>query len=149
MRFLKTQIQQCLIAKKKKYKLLFIIHESHEILHYKRMKKESRWELLLAAAPCCTVQWTTYHVFIIALFTLVNSFFKKKKPVQLIDFTRTVQVNVNNNFFFKKISLRWIKFIHTVISILFLIIFYLILLHAKKIMETIVLVGWILYVIEL
>jgi hypothetical protein len=34
--------------------------------------------------------------------------------------------------FFKKISLRLIKFTRTVISILFLIIFYLILLHAQK-----------------
>ena len=29
----------------------------------------------------------------------VNNFFLKK-PVHLIDFTRTVHVNVNNNFFF-------------------------------------------------
>jgi hypothetical protein len=73
-----------------------------------------------------------------------------KKSMQLIDFTRTVHMNVNNNFyFFKKNSLRWIKFIHTIISFLFLIIFYLILLHAQKIMETVVFVGWILYVIEL
>jgi len=42
--------------------------------------------------------------------------------------------------FFKKISLKWIKFTHTVISILFLIICYLILLYAQKIMKTIVLV---------
>ena len=42
--------------------------------------------------------------------------------------------------FFKKISLRWIKFTRTVISILFLIIYYLILLHAQKIMKTVVLV---------
>ena len=71
--------------------------------------------------------------------------------MQLIDFTRTVHVNVNNNFFlfFKKISLRWIKFTRTVISILFLIIFYLILLHAQKIMKTVVLVEWILYVMKL
>ena len=73
-----------------------------------------------------------------------------KKSMQLIDFTHTVHMNVNNNFYFKKkISLRWIKFIHTIISILFLIIFYLILLHAQKIMETVVFVGLILYVIEL
>jgi hypothetical protein len=69
--------------------------------------------------------------------------------VQLIDFTRTIHVNVNSDFFYKKISLRWIKFTCTVISILFMIIFYLILLHAQKIMETVVLVGWILYVMEL
>ena len=55
----------------------------------------------------------------------------------------------SNFYFFKKISLSWIKFIRTVISILFLIIFYLILLHALKIIKTVVLVGWILYVIKL
>ena len=71
-----------------------------------------------------------------------------KKPMQLINFTRTVHVNVNSNFF-KKISLRWIKFIRTVILILFLVIFYLILLHAQRIMETVVFVEWILYVMEL
>jgi hypothetical protein len=62
-------------------------------------------------------------------------FFFLKKPVQLI---------VNNIFIFifKKISLRWIKFTRTVISILSLIIFYLILLHAQKIMKTVVLVEW-------
>jgi len=42
--------------------------------------------------------------------------------------------------FFFKISLRWIKFTRTVISILFLLICYLILLHAQKIMKTVVLV---------
>jgi hypothetical protein len=51
--------------------------------------------------------------------------------------------------FVKKNSLRWIKFTRIVISILFLIIFYLILLHAQKIMKTIVLVEWILYVMKL
>jgi len=32
----------------------------------------------------------------------VNSFFLFEKPVQLIDFTHTVHVNVNSNIFFKK-----------------------------------------------
>ena len=61
-----------------------------------------------------------------------------------------------NSFFYKKKTVQWIinslalfKFTRTVISILFMIIFYLILLHAQKIMETVVLVGWILYVMEL
>jgi hypothetical protein len=68
--------------------------------------------------------------------------FFPEKPVQLSDFTRTIHVNVNNIFFlfFKKISLKWIKFTRTVISILFLVIFYLILLHDPKIMKTVVLV---------
>jgi hypothetical protein len=35
-------------------------------------------------------------------------------------------------FFEKKINLKWIKFTHIVISILFLIIFYLILLLKKS-----------------
>jgi hypothetical protein len=85
----------------------------------------------------------------LALFTWTVFFFWK--PVQWIDFTRTVHIHVNSNFFlfFLKIHLRWIKFTHIVISILFLIIFYLILLHAQKIIETVVLIGWILYVIEL
>ena len=39
--------------------------------------------------PCSTV----------ALFTLVNSFFFLEKPVQLIDFTRIVHVNMNNIVF--------------------------------------------------
>jgi hypothetical protein len=96
-------------------------------------------------------QWSVEHDSIVALFTKVNSFFFFEKPEQLIDFTRTIHVNVNNNIFlfFKKISLRWIKFTRTVISILFLIIFYLILLHAQKIMKTVVLVEWILYVMKL
>jgi hypothetical protein len=43
-------------------------------------------------------------LFILFYFKkLVNIFFEK--PVQLINFTRTVHVNVNSNFF-KKISLR-------------------------------------------
>jgi hypothetical protein len=158
------------------------IHGSHQIMHLKRMENKSRSYLLLAAAPCCTVQWTVQHPSTVALLTKVNSvfFFLKnqwtvrvnfnslalymnicfsknqlivfflEKPVQLIDFTRIVHVNVNSNFYFKKkISLRWIKFIRTVISIWFLIIFYLILLHVQKIMEIVVLVRWILYVIEL
>ena len=117
------------------------------------------------------VQWTVEPYSTVALFTKVHSFFLSKnqcewinslalftwkvyfffseKPVQLIDFTCTVYVNVNSNLFLKKIGLRWIKFTRTVISILFLIIFYLILLHAKKIMETVVLVKWILYVMKL
>ena len=49
----------------------------------------------------------------------------------------------------KKTSLEWIKFTCTVMSILYLIIFYLILLHAQKIMKTVVLIGWILFVMEL
>jgi hypothetical protein len=52
-------------------------------------------------------------------------------------------------FLKKKTSLGWIKFTHIVISILFMIIFYLILLHVQKIIETLVFVGWILYVMEL
>jgi hypothetical protein len=74
-----------------------------------------------------------------------------KKLMQLIDSTRIIHVNVNNIFFLfvKKSSLRWIKFTRTVISILFMIIFYLILLHAQKIMKTIVLVEWILHVMKL
>jgi len=71
--------------------------------------------------------------------------------MQLIDSTRIIHVNVNNIFFLfvKKNSLRWIKFTRTVISIFFMIIFYLILLHAQKIMKTIVLVEWILHVMKL
>ena len=43
---------------------------------------------------------TVQHASTVALFTLVNNFFFFEKPVQLIDFTRTVHVNVNNNFVF-------------------------------------------------
>ena len=68
--------------------------------------------------------------------------------MQLSNFIRTIQVNMNN-FFLKKISLKWIKFTRTVISILFLIIFYLILLYTQKIMKTIVLAEWILYIMKL
>jgi hypothetical protein len=64
-------------------------------------------------------------------------------------FTRTVHVHVNSNFKKKKTSVDWIKFTHIVISILLLIIFYLILLHAQKIMKIVLLVGWILYVMKL
>ena len=117
---------------------------------FETLENKSRCYLLLAATPCCTVQWTVQHGAAFALFTKVNSanfvffkkaansaislalymnnlfiylFFKKpvnfffEKPVQLINFTCTVHVNVNSNFFKKKISLRWIKFICTVISI--------------------------------
>ena len=52
-------------------------------------------------------------------------------------------------FFSRKTSIEWIKFTRTVISILYLIIFYLILLHAQKVMKTVVLIGWILDVMEL
>jgi hypothetical protein len=52
-------------------------------------------------------------------------------------------------FFPRKTNIEWIKFTRTVMSILYLIIFYLILLHAQKIMKTVVLIGWILYVMEL
>jgi hypothetical protein len=64
-----------------------------------------------------------------ALFTKWTVFFPEKL-VQLINCTCIFHVNVNNIFFKKKISLRWIKFTCTIISILFMIIFYLILLHA-------------------
>jgi cell shape-determining protein MreC len=52
-------------------------------------------------------------------------------------------------FFSRKTSIEWIKFTRTVILILYLIIFYLILLHAQKVMKTVVLIGWILDVMEL
>jgi cell shape-determining protein MreC len=52
-------------------------------------------------------------------------------------------------FFSRKTSIEWIKFMRTVISILYLIIFYLILLHVQKVMKTVVLIGWILDVMEL
>jgi len=65
-------------------------------------------------------------------YTVKSLGFFKKKSVQLIDFTHTIHVNMNNIFLLKN-SLRWIKFTRTVIPILFLIIFYLILLHAQKI----------------
>jgi len=84
----------------------------------------------------------------ILFFSKSQLIFFFEKLLQLINFTHTVYVNVNNNFF-KKISLKWIKFIRTIISILLLVIFYLILLHAQRIMKTVVLVGWILYVMEL
>ena len=95
--------------------------------------------------------WTVEPCFTVSLFIKVNSFF----------FWKTSAVNWfhshcsrerEQQFFFlflKKISLRWIKCTRTVISILFMIIFYLILLHAQKIMETVVLVGCISYVMEL
>jgi hypothetical protein len=76
----------------------------------KKMKTDPTWFLWLH----CLVNSTAS--FIAVLFTKVNSFFFEKlvnsffffeKPVQLIDFTHTIHVNVNNNFyFFKKISLR-------------------------------------------
>ena len=52
-------------------------------------------------------------------------------------------------FVSRKTSIEWIKFTRTVISILYLIIFYLILLHAQKVMKTVVFIGWILDVMEL
>jgi hypothetical protein len=134
-------------------------------MRLKRMEIESRSYLLLAAAPCCTVQWTMQHpsqqcewILIYSYCSLKQCFFFEK-PVNSFFFWKTSAVNWFhshcsreydiNFYFFKKMSLSWIKFIHTVISILFLIIFYLILLHALKIIETVVLVGWILYVIKL
>ena len=52
-------------------------------------------------------------------------------------------------FFSRKTSIEWIKFTRTVISILYLIIFYLILLHTQKDMKIVVLIGWILDAMEL
>ena len=78
-------------------------------------------------------------------------FFKKKK-ISAINWFHLHYSREHEQYFFlfvKKNSLRWIKFTRTVISILFLIIFYLILLLAQKIMKTIVLVEWILYVMKL
>jgi hypothetical protein len=58
-----------------------------------------------------------------------------------------------NNFFFLLVCYFFNSHCshehRTVISILYLIIFYLILLHAHKIIKTIVLIGWILYVMKL
>jgi hypothetical protein len=110
----------------------------------------------LIHSHCSSVKFSFFFVFkkpvrvinSLALFKWKVYFFSEK-PVYLIDFTRTVHMNVNIIFFKKKISLRWIKFTRTVISILFLIIFYLIVLHAQKIMETVVLVKWILYLMKL
>jgi len=129
LRLKQPQQSTCLVNIKTQF-----IFYGHWVLNLKRSKNE-------AALGCfsslhCSLKWTV-------------RFFYIKKTVQWIDFTRTVHVNVNNNFFLKKTSLEWIKFTRTVISILFLIIFYLILLHAQKIMETVVLVGWILYVMKL
>ena len=48
----------------------------------------------------CSVNSATY---LYCRIVYVNKFFLKKKSVQLIDFTHTVHVNVNNIFFvFKK-----------------------------------------------
>jgi hypothetical protein len=75
-----------------------------------------------------------------------------KKKTSVINWFHSHYSREREQYFFlfvKKNSLRWIKFTRIVISILFLIIFYLILLHAQKIMKTIVLVEWILYVMKL
>jgi hypothetical protein len=136
VRFTRTHIYQCLVTKK----MIFLGRTHQFLLSCHRFGE----------AEFCCFSWWFFNDSTVALFTW-TVFLYKKKPMQLIDFTRTVHVNVNNNFFlfFKKISLRWIKFTRTVISILFLIIFYLILLHAQKIMKTVVLVEWILYVMKL
>ena len=122
-------IYQCLVTEKK----VIFLGRTHQFCCFSWWFSNEQWSH--APLSHCLLKWTVFF----------------EKPVQLIDFTRTVHVNVNNNFFlfFKKISLRLLKFTRTVISILFLIIFYLILLHAQKIMKTVVLVEWILYVMKL
>jgi hypothetical protein len=139
VRFTRSHIYQCLVTEKK---IIFLGRTHQFSLPCHRFGEAVSWwfsseQWSMAPLPHCSCEQ-----FFFVLFYF-------EKPVQLIDFTRTVHVNVNNNFFFKKISLRWIKFTRTVISILFLIIFYLILLHAQKIMKTVVLVEWILYVMKL
>jgi hypothetical protein len=89
------------------------------------------------------------HGSTVALFTWIF-FFWKTSAVNLFHSHCSRERELLIFFlYFKKISLRWIKFTRTVISILFLIICYLILLHAQKIMKTVILVEWILYVMKL
>jgi hypothetical protein len=89
-------------------------------------------------------------LFFSALFIKVNSavFFQKTSAVNWFH-SHCSREREQYIFFFLliwKTSLEWIKFTRIVILILFLIIFYLILLHAQKIMKTVVIVWWILYV---
>jgi len=80
---------------------------------------------------CCTVHVNSCCFFFFWKTSAVNLFHSHcSREHELLIFF----------LFFKKISLRWIKFTRTVISILFLIICYLILLHAQKIMKTVLLV---------
>jgi len=89
----------------------------------------------------------TFLFFFLQCVNFFNIFFKKKTSLKWIKFTRALW---REHYFFSwKTSIEWIKFTRTVISILYLIIFYLILLHAQKIMKTVVLIRWILYVMEL
>jgi len=65
----------------------------------------------------CTVLGFFFIIIISVLIVLI--FFKKK--------TRFIRETI---FFSRKTSIEWIKFTRTVISILYLIVFYLILLQA-------------------
>ena len=82
------------------------------------------------------------HSVFFSVLNFLTVFFLKQKT----SYTCTVMWTI---FFSWKTSIEWIKFTRTVISILYLIIFYLILLHAQIIMQTVVFIGWILYVMEL
>ena len=55
------------------------------------------------AAPCCFLHSVSMLFFSALFITVNNVFFLKKKPVQWIDFTRAVHVNVNSNFVFEKL----------------------------------------------
>jgi hypothetical protein len=107
----------------------------------------------------CTVHWTVqlaWTVYIDTLYTiialseqcnymniffLVCYFFNSFSFIKKTSYTRAVMWTY---LFSRKTSIEWIKFTRTVISILYLIIFYLILLHAQIIMKTVFFIGWIL-----
>jgi len=123
----KTQMQQCLITKKNLNYYSWIPSN----YTFETLENESRCYLLLAATPCCTVQWTVQHgaalwtvrilfsskkqrtvrfhshctwtIYLFIYFSKSQLTFFFEKPVQLINFTCTVHVNVNSNFFLKKI----------------------------------------------
>jgi len=140
LRLKQPQQSTCLVNTKTQ----FISDGAHWVLRLKRNKKRSSSRLLYFSALFIKVNSASEILFTSTIH--VNSVFFYKKTVQWIDCTRIIHVSNNLK---KKTSLEWIKFTRTIILILFLIIFYLILLHAQKIMETVVLIKWILYIMEL
>jgi hypothetical protein len=58
-----------------------------------------RSSILLLLVVISNEQWSQWSMAPLSHYSLEQFFFEK--PVQLIDFTRTVHVNENNNFFKK------------------------------------------------
>ena len=131
---------------------MFFINKTHYKLKWnRRFWRSSIWLLLLrqeavTVEPCSTVQWTVepcstaqcewIKIHSHCSFKLKSVFFLQKtrkslvffffeKPGKVKWFYSHYSCEREQYFFlfFLKISLRWIKFTRTVISILFLIIF--------------------------